>query len=83
MTVQDDIRENELIQLFNLEMLANSTRSGTDAILTLNSLIIPFELKSTTNISVTTVRDSGPEHIKKVGGYNIGYLVSIKKLVKP
>ncbi|MCL2924975.1 MAG: hypothetical protein MGF17_10215 [Trichodesmium sp. MAG_R04] len=67
MTVQDDIRENELIQLFNLEMLANSTRSGTDAILTLNSLIIPFELKSTTNISVTTVRDSGTEHIKKWG----------------
>ncbi|MCL2930363.1 MAG: hypothetical protein O4861_11950 [Trichodesmium sp. St16_bin4-tuft] len=68
MTVQDDSRENELIQLFNLERLANSTRSGTDAILTLNSLIIPFELKSTTKTSVTTVRDFGLEHIKKWRG---------------
>ncbi|MGD1703269.1 hypothetical protein [Dapis sp. BLCC M229] len=35
MTVQDDSRENELIQLFNLERPVNLTRSGTDAILTL------------------------------------------------
>ncbi|WP_293079187.1 hypothetical protein [Okeania sp. SIO3B5] len=65
MTVQDDSREKELIELFNLERPANSTRSGTDAILTLNQLKIPFELKSTTKNSVTTVRDFGPEHIKK------------------
>lgn len=58
----------ELIQLFHLERLANSTRSGTDAILTLNSLYIPFELKSTTKTSVTTVRDFGLEHIKKWRG---------------
>ena len=45
MTVQDDSRENELIQLFNLERPVNLTRSGTDAILTLNALKIPFELK--------------------------------------
>ena len=58
----------ELIQLFHLERLANSTQSGTDAILTLNSLYIPFELKSTTKTSVTTVRDFGLEHIKKWRG---------------
>ncbi len=68
MTVQDDSRENELIQLFNLERPVNLTRSGTDAILSLNSLKIPFELKSTTKTSVTTVRDFGPEHIKKWRG---------------
>ena len=68
MTVQDDPRENELIQLFNLERPVNLTRSGTDAILTLNSLKIPFELKSSTKTSVTTVRDFGPEHIKKWSG---------------
>ena len=68
MTVQDDSRENELIQLFNLERPVNLSRSGTDAILTLNALKIPFELKSTTKTSVTTVRDFGPEHIKKWRG---------------
>ena len=45
MTVQDDSRENEIIQLFNLERPVNLSRSVTDAILTLNSLKIPFELK--------------------------------------
>ncbi|NET16164.1 MAG: hypothetical protein F6K08_26735, partial [Okeania sp. SIO1H6] len=34
----------------------------------LNKLKIPFELKSTTKTSVTTVRDFGPEHIKKWKG---------------
>ena len=36
--------------------------------MTLNSLYIPFELKSTTKTSVTTVRDFGLEHIKKWKG---------------
>ena len=68
MTVQDDSRENELIQLFKLEKPANHSRSGTDAILSLNSLKIPFELKSSTKQSVTTVRDFGQEHISKWQG---------------
>nr|WP_293097018.1 hypothetical protein [Okeania sp. SIO2F4] len=68
MTVQDDPRENELIQLFNLERPVNLTRSRTDAILILNELKIPFELKSTTKTYVTTVRDFRQEHIKKWRG---------------
>ncbi len=65
MTVQDDRRENELITLFQLKRPPNATRSGIDAILNLNELSIPFELKSTTGSSVTTARDFGLEHIKK------------------
>lgn len=68
MTVQDDIRENQLINLFQLEKPPNPTRSGTDAILNLNGHIIPFELKSTTKSSVTTVRDFGLAHIRKWQG---------------
>ena len=65
MSVQDDRRENELVQLFLLQKPANPTRSGIDAILDLNGQKIPFELKSTTKSSVTTVRDLSPKHIKK------------------
>lgn len=68
MSVQDDSREKQLIQVFQLQKPANSSRSGTDAILNLDKLNIPFELKSTTKTSVTTVRDFGPEHIKKWQG---------------
>ena len=68
MTVQDDRREKELITLFQLKKPPNATRGGTDAILDLNGLIIPFELKSTTSSSVTTVRDFGLDHIKKWQG---------------
>jgi len=68
MTVQDDRREKELITLFNLRNLPTPTRGGTDAILDLNGLIIPFELKSTTSSSVTTVRDFGLDHINKWQG---------------
>lgn len=68
MTVQDDRRENELITLFQLQKPPNATRSGTDAILNLNGIYIPFELKSTTSSSVTTVRDFGLDHIKKWQG---------------
>ncbi|HAG82152.1 MAG TPA: hypothetical protein DCL61_13540 [Cyanobacteria bacterium UBA12227] len=68
MTVQDDRRENELIKLFALKRPPNPTRSGTDAILDVNGYSIPFELKSTTSSSVTTVRDFGLDHIKKWQG---------------
>lgn len=68
MSVQDDRREKELIALFQLKKPQNATRSGTDAILDLNGLEIPFELKSTTSSSVTTVRDFGLDHIKKWQG---------------
>ena len=65
MSVQDDKRENEQIKLFQLSRLKDESRIGTDAILTINKKIIFFELKTTTNGSVTTVRDFGPNHIKK------------------
>ncbi|WP_044210209.1 hypothetical protein [Coleofasciculus chthonoplastes] len=65
MTVQDDRRENELITLFQLQKPAKATRSGTDAVLYFNERYIPFELKSTTSSSVTTVRDFGLTHIQK------------------
>ena len=68
MTVQDDRREKELIALFQLKRPPNATRSGTDAILELNEFHIPFELKSTTSSSVTTVRDFGLDHIRKWQG---------------
>lgn len=65
MAVQDDVRENELISLFGLKKPKNATRGGIDAVLKIDDSIIPFELKSTSTKSVTTVRDFGPEHIKK------------------
>ncbi|MGB3240730.1 MAG: hypothetical protein WBB29_20760 [Geitlerinemataceae cyanobacterium] len=68
MSVQDDLREKELIILFQLERPVKPTRSGIDALLDLNGQKIPFELKSTTKSSVTTVRDFGLEHIRKWKG---------------
>lgn len=68
MSVQDDVRENELIQLFGLRK-ADMSRIGVDAVLDHPTAgEIPFELKSTTTGSVTTVRDFGPDHIKKWNG---------------
>jgi len=76
-TVQDDGRENEMRELFDLEKPAEEGRSGVDAVLTLSGKKFLFELKSTTNGSVTTVRDFGLEHIQKwkgkhwlIGRYN-------------
>jgi hypothetical protein len=65
MPVQDDARENQLIQLFQLEKDPEEGRGGTDAALKLEKIEIPFELKSSTRDSVTTVRDFGPDHVEK------------------
>lgn len=65
MTAQDDAREREMILMFNLSRPADSTRGGLDAQLDLDGTVVPFELKSTTRDSVSTVRDFGPEHIVK------------------
>jgi hypothetical protein len=62
--VQDDQRETQLIELFDLER-GEEGRIGTDAYLDLNGHKIPFELKSTSRGSITTVRDFGPDHIRK------------------
>lgn len=64
MAVQDDRRETHLIALFNL-IPGGEGRSGTDAHLEIGDASILFELKSTTKSSVTTVRDFGPDHIRK------------------
>lgn len=76
-TVQDDGRENEMRELFGLKKPEDEGRSGVDAILEVKGNKVLFELKSTTNGSVTTVRDFGLEHIEKwktkhwlIGRYN-------------
>ena len=62
---QDDDREEAMIALFNLYKDETEGRSGVDAFLKLDGKIIPFELKTTSQGSVTTVRDFGPDHILK------------------
>lgn len=68
MAVQDERRELAQIGLFELEKPDGEGRSGVDAILNIDGLEIPFELKSTTDGSVTTARDFGNNHIKKWRG---------------
>lgn len=63
--VQDDVREKELIGLFDLKRLPGAKRHETDAVLIIYDKEVPFELKSATKQGVTTVRDFGPEHIRK------------------
>lgn len=70
MAVQDDARERQLIELFNLERISGAGRADTDARLVIGEVRVPFELKSTTSAdgSVTTVRDFGAAHIAKWKG---------------
>ena len=78
MPVQDDARENRMLDLFNLQQPANRVRHGTDAILEIDGRTIEFELKSvTTGGGLTTVRDFGPDHIVK--WKNKHWLISIYK----
>lgn len=65
MGVQDDRREIEQLELFELQPPTAKSRSGTDAVLEIGGQLIEFELKSTTKDSVTTVRDFGLDHIEK------------------
>lgn len=67
MAAQDDVRENRLIDLFNLERPENRTRQGVDAILKIDGHELEFELKSVTTGKggLTTVRDFGRDHIEK------------------
>lgn len=67
MPVQDDAREQQMVLLFNLSVPEDRQRADVDARLELEELDepLPFELKSTTGRSVSTVRDFGPEHIAK------------------
>lgn len=66
MTIQDDERERYQRELFGLNSLPDESRGGIDAVLQLDSVTqIPFELKTTSTGSVTTVRDFGFDHVKK------------------
>lgn len=66
MAFQDDSREIEIRELFQLEVLEERSRQDTDAILKIRSRVIEFELKSTTEGgSVTTARDVGYSHLEK------------------
>ena len=62
---QDDDREEAMIALFDLYKDETEGRSGTDAFLEMDGIIIPFELKTTSKGSVTTARDFGPDHVRK------------------
>ena len=64
-TFQDDDREKAMVDLFSLYKAEDEGRSGVDAFLDIDGKTIPFELKTTSKGSVTTVRDFGPDHIKK------------------
>ena len=74
---QDDEREDAMRDLFDLYKDEGEGRDGVDAHLELDGKAIPFELKTTSNGSVTTVRDFGPDHIKKWQGKHwlIGFFV--------
>ncbi len=64
---QDDGREEQMRSLFGMRKDQTEGRSGIDAYLDIDDLSIPFELKTTSDRrnSVTTVRDFGPDHVKK------------------
>jgi hypothetical protein len=47
MAFQDDTRENQLIELFDLDQPRGRGRTDVDAYLTLDGRQLPFELKST------------------------------------
>jgi hypothetical protein len=66
--VQDDAREIEMRDMFGLRLPANHTRGGVDAELVIDGQVLPFELKSTSTGSVTTVRDFGPDHLRTWDG---------------
>lgn len=75
MAVQDDRRELAQLELFGLEKPGDSGRSGVDAVLQLeDGREIQFELKSTTDGSVTTARDFGVDHINRWRGMH--FLIS-------
>ncbi|MBS5401135.1 hypothetical protein ESN35_06075 [Bifidobacterium pullorum subsp. gallinarum] len=74
MPVQDDSRENQMIDKFNLTVPPDRGRSDIDAHLKIDGLDIPFELKSTTRGSIATARDFGIGHITKWRNNRIHWL---------
>jgi len=68
MVFQDDEREEKTRKLFHLKKDESEGRSGVDAFLQMDGKKAEFELKTTSTGSVTTVRDFGPDHIRKWRG---------------
>ena len=62
---QDDDREEAMRTLFQLYKDDTEGRDGIDAHLEIDDRKVPFELKTTSKDSVTTVRDFSPDHIEK------------------
>ena len=81
---QDDVREESMRKLFDLYKDKSEGRSGIDAFLNLDNHMVPFELKTTSNGSVTTVRDFGLEHINKWQNKHwlIGFFIKDQVLYK-
>ena len=69
MVVQDDSRERELAQRFNLDWNPGHQRSGVDAwldvVVNRRRYRFDIEVKSTTGDTVSTARDVNPEHINR------------------
>lgn len=69
MAVQDDSREQELCNLFNLVWDPEHSRGGEDAWFEAKvkgrTVRVPVEVKSTTTDTVSTARDVGMDHIRK------------------
>ena len=67
--MQDDVRERELVRMFNLDWNPAHQRSGTDALLNVEidgrACRFEVEVKSSTGTTVSTARDVGMEHIQK------------------
>lgn len=74
MPIQDDSRENQMIDRFNLTVPPDRKRADIDAHLKIDGLDVPFELKSTTNGSIATARDFGMGHIDKWRAKRIHWL---------
>lgn len=69
MAVQDDSREQELCNLFNLVWDPDHSRGGEDAWFETTvkgqKVRVAVEVKSTTNDTISTARDVGMDHIRK------------------
>lgn len=70
MVVQDDAREQEICNLFNLSWDPLHARGGDDAWFEFEfsngeKIDVPVEVKSTTKDTVTTARDVSPTHLEK------------------
>jgi hypothetical protein len=81
---QDDTREDAMRELFRLYKDESEGRSGIDAYLDLDGHVLPFELKTTSKGSVTTVRDFGLDHIEKWRGKHwlIGFFIGNREYYK-